>query len=971
MSAEYFNDQWRIPNNKNQSLVSNYSMDFNGINDYIDTGAGVGNALGNSVSDMTISMWVNITPGSSNDGIFKIGAIATNVGEFSIRVVTDARIQAYFGASAVSRSYDVLAAGNWNHIAIVKQGTTVSGYVNGSLTTPVPQPNPGNIPSTLNFSNKPTFIGLYWNTSFLFNGKMDQVSVFDYGLSASQVSTLYGGGTAVTNPMSLSPKPIAYYQLGDQSVSTGPTSDYLVPNNSLQDYVFNFDGTDDYIDCGDSNTFSFGNSSTDSPFSISAWIYMDDATQFRIATKSGTNGSEYSLINGSDDKLNFILYDTLGVSGNIRAKYDTALTSYQGQWIHVVGTYSGVNGQNGIELYLNGSLLTTIKVLNSPYTAMPNTTQPFEIGRSASSSYANGKFSNVSVFNTELSSTQVETIYNNGAPNDISSLSPVAWYKLNASEIFNSTSTEWSVDNNAYPSVYESSLDFIPNDYINAGTGLGNSLGTYTGDASVSLWFKADTTISNDGLFSMTPFNGNTFGNLRINISSNILYFVSSELTSWKTIPFTDTTSWHHLVCIFKSGDITNSKIYLDGIDQTTTDVGTFPSSLSMTGKKTIIGGYYGTNNTFDGKMSNVSFFNTALSTPNVQTLYNNGTPALDISSLNPVSWWKLNNTTTGVQDSAGSNDGTNNGATEYAGFVNTLAGESVSMDSSNLVVSDLQQTSGYSPYALDFDGINDFINLGVSPKPFDTTNLTSFSISFWIKPFNPLPTNSIIFDNRTTPFNIDGLALQVYNSQFYVYFTNVGTLIIDAVNNGFSLTDWNHITMTLDGSDPSSSGNATRFNFYINNVPVNGLSLNGNPLVVSSSPFTLMSRNGSAPIPGKLSNFSTFNYPLTSLQVTEIYNSGVPSNLNTFSGTAPVAWWQLGSNSSFNTDWTCLDEIGSNNAVSNGSMTNDDITNGPGYSANGSGTSSIDIKGDAPYSSANGLSESMDVLDRTTDVPS
>ena len=55
-----------------------------------------------------------------------------------------------------------------------------------------------------------------------------------------QVSTLYGGGTAVTNPMSLSPKPIAYYQLGDQSVANGATSDYLVPNNSLSDYVFDF-----------------------------------------------------------------------------------------------------------------------------------------------------------------------------------------------------------------------------------------------------------------------------------------------------------------------------------------------------------------------------------------------------------------------------------------------------------------------------------------------------------------------------------------------------------------------------------------------------------------------------------------------------------------------------------------------------------------------------------------------------------
>ena len=115
------------------------------------------------------------------------------------------------------------------------------------------------------------------------------------------------------------------------------------------------------------------------------------------------------------------------------------------------------------------------------------------------------------------------------------------------------------------------------------------------------------------------------------------------------------------------------------------------------------------------------------------------------------------------------------------------------------------------------------------------------------------------------------------------------------------------------------------------------------------------------------------WNSVLTSTQITEIYNQGVPSNLNTFSGTKPTSWWQLGSNSSFNTNWTCLNEgsVTGSNAVSAGGMTNDDIVNGVGYSANGLGTSSIDIKGDAPYSTANGLSENMDVLDRSTDVPS
>ena len=69
----------------------------------------------------------------------------------------------------------------------------------------------------------------------------------------------------------------------------------------------------------------------------------------------------------------------------------------------------------------------------------------------------------------------------------------------------------------------------------------------------------------------------------------------------------------------------------------------------------------------------------------------------------------------------------------------------------------------------------------------------------------------------------------------------------------------------------------------------------------------------------GKLSNIALWNTELTQANATEIYNSGVPSNLNTFSGTKPIIWYQLGSNSSFNTNWTCLNEgsVTGSNAVS------------------------------------------------------
>ena len=67
-------------------------------------------------------------------------------------------------------------------------------------------------------------------------------------------------------------------------------------------YSYEFDGVGAYFDAGDSDTFSFGNGTDDSPFSISAWINMNDATRFRIVSKfNSTSNNEYIFtVSGSD-----------------------------------------------------------------------------------------------------------------------------------------------------------------------------------------------------------------------------------------------------------------------------------------------------------------------------------------------------------------------------------------------------------------------------------------------------------------------------------------------------------------------------------------------------------------------------------------------------------------------------------------------------------------------------------------------
>ena len=322
--------------------------------------------------------------------------------------------------------------------------------------------------------------------------------------------------------------------------------------------------------------------------------------------------------------------------------------------------------------------------------------------------------------------------------------------------------------------------------------------------------------------------------------------------------------------------------------------------------------------------------------------------------------WYKLNaadtfNSSTStwtINDyGSGGNDGTSDG-----------------MTSSNLVVSDLQQTSGYSPYALDFDGVNDYLDFNNASANI-MTNKNAISISGWFKLDSN--TTSAVFSNW-----YGGTAVQYllrYNTaaltgvQWYIYSNSSSTII--STDYFPNVGDWVHV---VGVKDPTTSGGQSRV--YINGFEYTQNSTDLSVAIANNSRSDQIAvfNNASNFMNGSISNVAYWtNTALTQVQVTEIYNQGVPSNLNNFSGTAPDHWLQIGSNSSFNTNWTCLDEIGTNNAVSAGSMTNDDIVDGPGYSASGLGTSSIDIKGDAPYSTANGLSENMDVLDRTTDVPS
>ena len=173
------------------------------------------------------------------------------------------------------------------------------------------------------------------------------------------------------------------------------------------------DGTDDYIEITDHADFT----PALTPFSISAWVYMHDATEFMIATKGvyNTDGEWHFEVHGGDI-LRLRLFDESAISCYIGRTYNSVLTGYQNQWLHLVATYDGGILSSGIRLYLNAIRVddTTVEASAISFVSVENLTHAVWIGR-YDAKYANGLIDNVMFFDKELTLNDIKQLYNGGA----------------------------------------------------------------------------------------------------------------------------------------------------------------------------------------------------------------------------------------------------------------------------------------------------------------------------------------------------------------------------------------------------------------------------------------------------------------------------------------------------------------------------------------------------------------------------
>ena len=326
-----------------------------------------------------------------------------------------------------------VADGNWHQVAGVRQNVSgnevYSVYVDGVLQSSNNTSVNSGCMNTSATSTDSWVIGYGQSWGSYFNGLIDEVAVFNYALSTTQISNLYLAGTtttAVAYPGNavLANNPVGYWRLGEKSgliaydsSGAGNNGTYTggvqlrqpgaITGSGDSDTAALFDGTSGYIAIP-----STASMNVSTGWSISAWA--------KFTSLPGGDATILTDINGSPNYVQFCLGNCGVGSGGVVAGYYvggffnsptyTVTTAQLNTWLHFVGVYSGTAGT--VSLYANGALVGTT---TGAAATVPTDAIGARIARRWDlANYIGGTLDEIALFNYPLSPTQIATLYNSG-----------------------------------------------------------------------------------------------------------------------------------------------------------------------------------------------------------------------------------------------------------------------------------------------------------------------------------------------------------------------------------------------------------------------------------------------------------------------------------------------------------------------------------------------------------------------------
>ena len=813
------------------SKIGPYCGVFNGTNNYVSV---TSNPALNCSTGGTISAWVKIPStwtGSTYSNMVSKGA---NAGwdtdgwalyAFSSNVIG---VGMRNGGTSFSRSFTNSIKDQWTHIVGTWDGTTVKVYQDGVLKTFTSQTiSPPTTSTSLTIGKD--------GGSQYFGGQIDDVRIYNYARTAEQIYNDYKTthGTLV----------------GDAKFVDGKIG------KALQ-----FDGTGDYVDCGNDSMFNVKGA-----FTMSAWIKITAYDQFDSICGKGTkfdSATDSYLMDIVNGKIRYFIYTTSysGPTG--------ATTVVDNSWHYVAMVYDGQN----LTGYVDG------KVDLSPLAKTGNVQQVsnnFYIGSMGTSYQTAGYIDDVKLYNYARTAAQILEDATSGAArlgtastyaverDPWGGALPVAQWKMDENTGVLANDASGNGNNGTLTNgptwaqgKLGSCLDFDgTNDYVD----IPSVSYTLTNKLSVSAWVKAET-LQTGRIASNRASDIWEYG-----IYANKIRFELSTVGGGGTISTVDnftTGTWKH-VCVIYDGAAGSAKIYIDGVEKATS--ASFSGNLNSNPNSGVIIGKYqpGNSEFFDGKIDDVRIYNYALTQAQVSWLYNKG---------QPVGYWRFDEATSGavsttasaIKDDSGNNNGTAS-ATTFSYVAGKYGG------------------------GITFDG-NDNVSCGTwAGLKFQEGNL--WTASLWVKTttdYSGAGTGKKLL-SKGTGSAIAGYAISIGNINSSGFDNRIGFVIDNPPGNNYAKSfttlpvandgNWHHVAIVFDASNNTKVGASIYFdgvNYGYMDSPVDKASWSSDV----NEAVRIGSGRNTEYFTGQLDDVRIYNYARTADQIKQDYNAGAATRL-------------------------------------------------------------------------------------------
>jgi len=170
----------------------NYSLNFDGDDDYVTIIDPPNEDLDFGTNDFSVETWFKTTGSSSLDSMIDKYKTNTEGERGYILGVYNGNLVTYLGSGAPTITGSDVDDDIWHHAVAVRSGDNAYLYLDGLLDNSTSGISSNNASSTGNL-----YIGTEGGgSSYIFDGQIDEVKIFNYALTPLQIKTEYNMGAA-------------------------------------------------------------------------------------------------------------------------------------------------------------------------------------------------------------------------------------------------------------------------------------------------------------------------------------------------------------------------------------------------------------------------------------------------------------------------------------------------------------------------------------------------------------------------------------------------------------------------------------------------------------------------------------------------------------------------------------------------------------------------------------------------------